>query len=266
MESTLKIGTADIPALTEIRLKITDDSQFSTSSEALPEPPATAKCGVFVIAGNRLLRDFLCELVAPHPAFTLLGIGAPADSQFTAKIAEAGDAMGLFFFSNLSTPEQFVDQIEPIRSACPRLRIVLVGMPLDSRLFLAAVANGVAGYVQEDSSTEEVLAAAEAVARGEVACPRQLLPALFRSIAGRHAIAHGPVESNPFGLSRREGELLPLVARGWTNKQIAADLNLSEQTVKNHLRRMLRKVGAANRVAMVERCRHAAARAALAGL
>jgi len=44
----------------------------------------------------------------------------------------------------------------------------------------------------------------------------------------------------------------------WTNKQIASELHLSEQTVKNHLRRMLRKVGAANRVAMVERCRYAA--------
>jgi DNA-binding NarL/FixJ family response regulator len=223
------------------------------------------KHGVFVVAENRLLRDLLCEMVAARPAFTLLGIASVIDAHFQAKIAEAGDAMGLFFLSSISTPEQFVDQIESLRSACPRLRLVLVGMPQDPRLFLAAVATGVAGYVQEDASTDEVLAAVEAVARGEVACPRQLLPVLFRSVAGRHAIVCGPMNSNPFGLSRREGELLPLVARGWTNKRIAAELCLSEQTVKNHMRRMLRKVGAANRAAMVERCRHAVARAA-AGL
>ncbi len=262
----MEIGTGNIPALAEITLNIAENPHFSSSATTPAEPRAAAKCGVFIVAENRLLRDLLCELVAARPAFTLLGIGAAADSQFTAKIAEAGDAMGLFFLSNLSTPEQFVDQIEPLRSACPRLRIVLVGMPQDPRLFLAAVASGVAAYVQDDASTDEVLAAVEAVARGEVACPRQLLPVLFRSIAGRHAIVHSPLDSNPFGLSRRECELLPLVARGSTNKQIAAELYLSEQTVKNHLRRMLRKVGAANRVAMVERCRHAAARAAAVGL
>jgi DNA-binding NarL/FixJ family response regulator len=262
----LEIGTQDIPALAEITLNITENACLSSPSTAPAEPRAYAKCGVFIVAENRLLRDLLCELVAAHPAFTLRGIGVAADSHFTAKIAEAGDAMGLFFLSNLSTPEQFVDQIEPLRSACPRLRIVLVGMPQDPRLFLAAVASGVAAYVLDDDSTDELLAAVEAVARGEVACPRQLLPVLFRSIAGRHAIAHGPIDSNPFGLSRRESDLLPLVARGWTNKQIAVELHLSEQTVKNHLRRMLRKVGAANRMAMVERCRHAAARAAAAGL
>lgn len=258
----MEIGTEEIPAPAEITLKISEVSHFSSTSQVPAEPLATAISGVFIVAENRLLRDLLCELVASHPEFTLLGIGPAPDSHFTAKIAQAGDAMGLFFLSTLSTPEQFVDQIGPIRSACPRLRMVLVGMPQDPRLFLAAVASGVAGYVQDDASTDEVLAAVEAVARGEVSCPPQLLPALFRSIAGRHAIARGPVDPNPFGLSRRECELLPLVARGWTNKQIAAYFNLSEQTVKNHLRRMLRKVGVANRGAMVERCRHAAARAA----
>jgi two-component system response regulator DevR len=261
----LEIETADRAAPAEITLTISDNSHFSASYIPPAEPHAVRKCGVFVVAENRLLRDLLCELVAAQPVFALLGIGAVVDSQFRAKIAEVGDAMGLFFLSNISTPEQFLDQIEPIRTACPRLRMVLVGMPQDPRLFLAAVASGVAGYVQDDASTDEVLAAVEAVARGEVACPRQLLPTLFHSIAGRHAIAHGPMDSNPFCLSRRECELLPLVARGWTNKQIASALHLSEQTVKNHLRRMLRKVGATNRMAMVERCRHATAGAA-AGL
>ena len=70
-----------------------------------------------------------------------------------------------------------------------------------------------------------------AVARGEVVCPRHLFPPLFHSIAGRHAIDHGPRDSNPFCLSRRECELLPLVARGWTNKQIARELGIGKRTV-----------------------------------
>jgi DNA-binding NarL/FixJ family response regulator len=54
-------------------------------------------------------------------------------------------------------------------------------------------------------------------------------------------------------LSRREHELMALLRERLTNKEIAARLNLSEQTVKNHVHRMLRKVGAPDRLAVVER-------------
>jgi DNA-binding NarL/FixJ family response regulator len=55
-------------------------------------------------------------------------------------------------------------------------------------------------------------------------------------------------------LSRREGELVVLLRERLTNKEIAARLNLSEQTVKNHVHRILRKVGAPDRLAIVEQC------------
>jgi DNA-binding NarL/FixJ family response regulator len=54
------------------------------------------------------------------------------------------------------------------------------------------------------------------------------------------------------GLTRREQQLVQLVSEGLTNKEIAARLYLSEQTVKNHLRRMLRKAGASDRLEAVE--------------
>jgi DNA-binding NarL/FixJ family response regulator len=57
------------------------------------------------------------------------------------------------------------------------------------------------------------------------------------------------------GLSRREQELAGLIQQGLTNKEMANRLNLSEQTVKNHVHRMLRKIGAPDRLAMAEVCR-----------
>jgi DNA-binding NarL/FixJ family response regulator len=53
-------------------------------------------------------------------------------------------------------------------------------------------------------------------------------------------------------LTRRQQELLPMIARGLTNKEIASYLNLSEQTVKNHIHRMLRKMGANGRLQVTE--------------
>ena len=58
------------------------------------------------------------------------------------------------------------------------------------------------------------------------------------------------------GLTRREQGLIPLIAEGLTNKEMASRLNLSEQTVKNHVHRMLRKVGAPDRLSIVEVCRN----------
>ena len=55
-------------------------------------------------------------------------------------------------------------------------------------------------------------------------------------------------------LTRREQELLPMIAQGLTNKEIAAQLNLSEQTVKNHVHRILQKAGSSSRLAVQERC------------
>jgi len=57
------------------------------------------------------------------------------------------------------------------------------------------------------------------------------------------------------GLTRREQQLVQLIGRGLTNKEIASQLNLSEQTIKNHVHRMLQKLGASDRLAAVELCR-----------
>jgi DNA-binding NarL/FixJ family response regulator len=57
------------------------------------------------------------------------------------------------------------------------------------------------------------------------------------------------------GLSTREQQLVLLIARGMTNKEIAAELHLAEQTVRNHVHRMLRKAGANDRLQVVELCR-----------
>jgi DNA-binding NarL/FixJ family response regulator len=57
------------------------------------------------------------------------------------------------------------------------------------------------------------------------------------------------------GLTNREQQLVWLISKGLTNKEIASQLKLAEQTVRNHVHRMLRKVGASHRLAVVEICR-----------
>jgi DNA-binding NarL/FixJ family response regulator len=124
----------------------------------------------------------------------------------------------------------------------------MIDMELDQRTFLRAVREGVVGYVLKDASAMEVAGMIRAVAAGEAVCPPSLSMALFHVV--QSCLFTGATSRV---LSRREQQLVTLLRERLTNKEIAARLNLSEQTVKNHVHRMLRKVGVPDRLAIVER-------------
>src|SRR5207245_586093 len=134
-------------------------------------------------------------------------------------------------------------------------KAVLIGMEPDEELFMAAVRSGVMGYLLKDASASDLVAAVRAVYGGEAVCPPQLCSALFRFVA--HMIEEIPVKrSAPRpDLTMRQQQLMALVARGLTNKEIASQLNLSEFTVRNHIHRILKQVDAGSRSEAVETIR-----------
>jgi len=126
---------------------------------------------------------------------------------------------------------------------------------LNESTFLTAVRAGVSGYLLNDASATELIATIRAVTRGEAVCPPLLCSALFRVVAQRERLIPSAQRMGP-RLTRRQQELVPMIARGLTNKEIASHLNLSEQTIKNHIHRILRRVGANDRFEVVERIQH----------
>jgi DNA-binding NarL/FixJ family response regulator len=134
-------------------------------------------------------------------------------------------------------------------------KAVVIAMESDEEQFLAAVRAGVTGYLLQDASASDVLAAVRAVFRGEAVCPPQLCSKLFRFVS--QMVRELPVKneiSRP-DLTLRQQELVALVAKGLTNKEIASRLNLSEFTVRNHIHRILKQVDAGNRSEAVEAIR-----------
>ena len=148
----------------------------------------------------------------------------------------------------------FVRELHRLNAA---IRVVMVGMEAEEAVFLRAVQAGVVGYVLKDASALEVARTIRAVATGEAVCPAALSVALFQWVARHRTTIPSLHLKTSLGLSRREQELVGFgYGAGLTNKEIATRLNLSEQTVKNHVHRMLRKVGAQDRLAIVEVCRN----------
>jgi DNA-binding NarL/FixJ family response regulator len=74
-------------------------------------------------------------------------------------------------------------------------------------------------------------------------------------VASQNAAPASFAIKHNLGITRREQQLVHMISRGLTNKEIALQLNLSEQTIKNHVHRMLRKLGATDRFGAVEICR-----------
>ncbi len=134
-----------------------------------------------------------------------------------------------------------VSAIRQIRSRFPQVQIlVLTTYDTDSDI-VRAVEAGATGYLLKDVPREELFRAVRLCARGEAV----LSPPVAARLLGR---MRGPAEEN---LSLRELEVLALVARGLSNKEIARKLKISEATVKTHLLHTFSKLGVDDRTAAV---------------
>lgn len=203
--------------------------------------------GVCLVAGNRLLREVLTRLLKNKSDLRMLGV-VPLDGDTVAQASRLAPDVLLLDSPSPGLLEGSV--ISEVRRLLPNVKVVMTGMAMDREIFLRAVREGVVGYVLKDASAPEVAAAVRAVMRGEAVCPSELCLTLFQYFA--ETAPSTSLKRQYPGLTRREQQLVGMIGRGLTNKEIAAQLNLSEQTVKNHVHRMLRKTAAPDRMALVQ--------------
>src|ERR1700691_1402823 len=208
---------------------------------------------VFLLAENRLLREALLRILSKKDDVRVVGAGSYGPETFEQIVATGANVVVLDSVTPVVAEHGVVHELHRRNSA---IRVVMVGMEAEEAVFLRVVQAGAVGYVLKDASALEVARTIRAVATGEAVCPAALSTGLFQWVA-RHKPAFPSLHlKNSLGLSRREQQLVGLIQQGLTNKEMASRLNLSEQTVKNHVHRMLRKVGAADRLSIVEVCRN----------
>ena len=201
---------------------------------------------VFVVAENRLLRESLARLLRKRSDLTVVGEGSY--SNVTSETVGGSRTHVLLLDSLTSRYES--DLICDLRESAPQVRLVLFGMDEDADIFIQAVRLGVSGYLLKDASASELIDALRSVAQGEAVCPPRFCKVLFQTLASetsqQAAIAEQRADVR-FELTQRQRQLMSLVAMGMSNKEIAANLNLSEFTVKNHIYRVMKQVDAQNR-------------------
>ena len=209
---------------------------------------AEQRIGVYILAANRLLREALSRTFRTRADIEVVGsseqlrLGSEAILSLQPDVLLVNGAMPGFDWGGM---------IPQLHRGVPEMRAVIFGMQEDTDTFFRSIRAGVVGYVLSEASASELVAAVRAAGRGEAVCPPRLCLSLFHFVA-RHTPVPNPQLRTIHGLTRREQQLLPLIAQGLTNKEIARHFCLSEQTVKNHIHRILRKVGTEDRLSAVE--------------
>lgn len=206
---------------------------------------------VFILAENRLLREALARILNKKNDVLVVG-----SSAFSPTVVEQMRAVApeVLLTDSAALALSDLHLLQEVQQVLPSLKVVMIGMEADAATFLRAVCDGVVGYVLKEASALEVAAAVRSAANGEAICPSTLCLQLFRAYSKQCSQPRSFLLRRNLGLTRREQQLVPLVGRGATNKEIASELGLSEQTVKNHVHRILQKVGADDRMTMVEIC------------
>jgi len=135
-----------------------------------------------------------------------------------------------------------IEAIREIRQENPEARIlVLTSFAEDDQVF-SAIKAGALGYLLKDSSPLELVEAIRCVYRGE----SSLHPAVARKLVLKYGAAQ-KVQSSTEALTRREVEVLKLVARGLSNPKIAQELGIGEGTIRFHVSNILNKLQLENR-------------------
>ena len=139
-----------------------------------------------------------------------------------------------------------LEALRKIKAYAPATRVVMLTVSEDENDLLTAIQTGADGFLLKHLSAPEFIEMLEGIKRGEPAISRKTTSFLMKRIAQANSPTV-PIEP----LSDREIEILRLLTQGMPNKQISEKLQLSENTVKYHLKNLLRKLNVQNRTEAV---------------
>ena len=145
-----------------------------------------------------------------------------------------------------------VGAIRRLRAEHPDVAIVVLTTYADDTSVLDALRAGARSYLTKDADHAEIAQALHAAAGGLTVFDPRVHDTLLAATAGPAAAGPTPVVATPpDGLTQRELEILRLIARGLTNPEIAAELFLSNHTIKTHISRIFAKTGSRDRAAAI---------------
>ena len=194
---------------------------------------------IAVIAGVRFYRDGLADVLEAEDGLAVISTMSRAPDDLRQLVGTEPDVLLLDV-----TPADSLDEVRRLLVALSQTRVVALAVMDQEHLVMACAEAGVAGYVTSEQSIEDVVAVVKAVVRGEMICSPRIAAALLRHVGllASERDVPTPDEEPAARLTPREREIVGLIDRGLSNKQIARDLTIEVATVKNHVHNILEKL------------------------
>ncbi|MFE2184326.1 response regulator [Streptomyces sp. NPDC059455] len=214
-----------------------------TETEATRATPATP-IRVFVLDDHEVVRRGLHDLLDAEPDIEVVGDAGTVDHAMARGPALRPDVAIL----DVRLPDgDGITVCRELRSRMPGLACLMLTSFDDDDALLDAIMAGASGYVLKQIKGSDLVSAVRTVASGQSMLDPATTARLMSTLRGDTA-PQEPRDEVLAGLSPREREILVLIGDGLTNRQIGKRLFLSEKTVKNHISRLLAKLGVERRI------------------
>jgi len=196
---------------------------------------------ILVADDHTMFREGLREMLERQSDFDV--VGESADGLETVRMAR--ELCPDVVLMDIHMP--LLDGIAASRrisEACPKSRVIILTMDHEDDSVFEAIRAGAQGYVLKEARTRDLVETVRAVHRGEMGIGRSLAAKVLVEF---RRLAEPPEASQTVALTEREKTVLALIAQGASNREIAARLVLSEQTVKNSLSALYQRLKVNNR-------------------
>ena len=144
-----------------------------------------------------------------------------------------------------------LDVLPKIRTKSPATKVLMLSGFFEDELITEALQSGAKGYVLKSVKHEELIKAIRATHAGELWAERKVLTQVLENLVQRVTDFNTPLAGLRDNLTQREREIVKWVIQGMTNKEIAAQLGISEKTVKTHLGNIFNKLNISRRLQLL---------------
>jgi len=209
-------------------------------SAAAPVP-----ISLVLIDDNRLLREGLAALIHSQPGFRVLVASADVEEALR-KAREAKPDVVLLDFG--LEDHDSLSLTATVHKEIPEARVIVMGlMPLLEDVG-GYVRAGASGFIMKDASFEDFFATIRAVAAGAEVLPQALTNSLFAQIVRNVTTVSKAKVLESVSLTKRERQVIELLAEGLSNKEIATRIHVAVHTVKSHVHNVLEKLALRSRL------------------
>jgi two-component system nitrate/nitrite response regulator NarL len=196
---------------------------------------------VIVIDDHPLFRKGVADLIGMEPSLRL--VGEAADGETGLRLAMDMDPDLVLLDLNMKGMDG-IATLQRLRAAELDARVIMLTVSDSEEDVVAALRAGADGYLLKDMEPEDILACLQRATRGRLVISERLTELLARALCEEPR----PQRIEEAGLTPREEEILGQIAKGYSNKLIARELDLSVGTVKVHVKHVLRKLKLKTRV------------------